>query len=169
MKYSSARLALAAAIAAAGALSCQKAETEMPPTPGGTTFTPTVTGVTSDIFANETKAIGQAAGQTIYMTEMRIPFGDDLNTKSAPVTAVHPSFGCSGYMYPLFDEWQGTETPDLFHDKTVTKNGGSWTFSDGDCNWPGASYAVRIYGWSPATADGLSLVSGGTDLPLVIR
>ena len=138
------------------AASCAMGELPAPEDQDCMLFSPNLDGYTEVLSKPSTKAV-ETDGLTLYLHSYDEPM-TALETKSAPATSVHSTFGACGYQFPIFDGWNDTFTPDLFFNKKVTKSGSSWTFSDGEeIRWPGATYGVRVLGWSPY--DGATLTS----------
>lgn len=71
-----------------------------------------------------------------------------LLTRGTPMTSESglTSFGISAYAYT--NTWNGTQTPDYMYDMAVTKSGTVWSPA-GTYFWPGNSYKMRFYAYTP--------------------
>ena len=103
-------------------------------------------------------------GPTLYLSSWSDPMGG-RDTKSAPVTSLYNDrFGLFGYLFDAASSFAGTEKPLLCHNLEVKKlASGVWTSTAQTLYYPGASYKMRLYAYSPYNGDGVTVASSSTD------
>ena len=153
------------------AVACRKEVFPEESTSCGMDFKVSLAGYSSDNSHSETKALSsEECGEVIYLSEQSGEWDIAPETKSAPVSALYDSFGCSAYSYPVFGNWTGDELPTVFYNREISKSGSSWVFADGnDYKWPGATFNVRFFAYSPYSETNPKMVSTASvpDAPVI--
>ena len=103
-------------------------------------------------------------GPMLYISSVEEAMGS-TPTKSAPVTSLYDNkFGLFGYLFDASSSFAGTEQPLLCYNTEVKKlSENVWTSTSQTLYYPGASYKIRLYAYSPYNGEGVTVASSSTD------
>ena len=77
-------------------------------------------------------------------------------TRGMPLTTMNGDFGLSGYLFDSAQPWNAATATELFYNETATKSGSTWTLPS-VYYWPAITQALRMFGYYPASATGISV------------
>ena len=107
--------------------------------------------------------VASEGGPMLYISSVEAAMGS-TPTKSAPVTSLYDDkFGLFGYQFDASSSFTGTELPTLCYNTEVKKlQENVWTSTSQTLYYPGASYKIRLYAYSPYNGGGVTVASSST-------